>query len=198
MTGRTILRFSPIALVLVAAACGGGGGTKTVTVTTTVPKPVVQTSFRLYFIRDGKVQPVQRGALLPFGSATAAIANAALTQLTGPTDTREEGIGWTSDLARPDRWKLHLANGVVAATGTPQPPTALAQVVYTLSQFEGVKAVEINGKTYTRANFEDETPLILVESPLPFQTVHSPLRVTGTANTFEATFQYELTDAAGK
>ena len=40
-------------------------------------------------------------------------------------------------------------------------------------------------------------PLILVESPLPFEQVSSPLRVTGTANTFEATFQYELLDSEG-
>ncbi len=50
----------------------------------------------------------------------------------------------------------------------------------------------------TRADFEDETPIILVESPLPFQHVKSPLRATGTANTFEATFNYDLTDPDGK
>ena len=48
------------------------------------------------------------------------------------------------------------------------------------------------------ADFEDETPIILVESPLPFEHVTSPLRVTGTANTFEATFNYDLVDSAGK
>ena len=42
-----------------------------------------------------------------------------------------------------------------------------------------------------------QTPIILVESPLPFEQVSSPLRVTGTANTFEATFQYELLDSEG-
>jgi hypothetical protein len=36
-----------------------------------------------------------------------------------------------------------------------------------------------------------------VESPLPFQAVTAPITVTGTANTFEATFHYELVDAAG-
>ena len=43
-----------------------------------------------------------------------------------------------------------------------------------------------------------ETPAILVESPLPEAQVKSPLRITGTANTFEATFQYELVDSGGK
>ena len=69
--------------------------------------------------------------------------------------------------------------------------------VYTLTQFPTMKSVEIAGKRYTRADFEDQTPIILVESPLPFEQVSSPLRVTGTANTFEATFQYELLDSEG-
>src|SRR5439155_11042056 len=45
---------------------------------------------------------------------------------------------------------------------------------------------------------EDLTPLILVESPLPNETVTSPLHASGTANTFEATFEYDLVDADGK
>ena len=42
------------------------------------------------------------------------------------------------------------------------------------------------------------TPAILVETPLPFDEVTAPLRVAGTANTFEATFEYELLDPNGK
>ena len=42
------------------------------------------------------------------------------------------------------------------------------------------------------------TPAILVESPLPFDEVTAPLRMSGTANTFEATFEYDLLDPAGK
>lgn len=75
---------------------------------------------------------------------------------------------------------------------------ALAQVVYTLTQFPDIEAVETGGERYARADFEDFTPAILVESPLPFEEVTSPLRVTGTANTFEATFNYELTDTDGR
>src|SRR5438034_2327656 len=67
MIGRAILRLSPIAVVLVAAACGGGGGTETVTVTqtTTVTAPTsttpgTTTSLRVYFLQNGKVQPVLR------------------------------------------------------------------------------------------------------------------------------------------
>jgi hypothetical protein len=63
---------------------------------------------------------------------------------------------------------------------------------------DGRISVKVNGKRYTRADFEDQTPGILVESPLPFEDVTSPIRATGTANTFEATFNYELTDTDGK
>jgi germination protein M len=61
-----------------------------------------------------------------------------------------------------------------------------------------VKAVDVDGKRYARRSMEEYTPAILVESPLPFETVSNPIRATGTANTFEANFQYELVDPAGK
>jgi germination protein M len=53
-------------------------------------------------------------------------------------------------------------------------------------------------QTLRRSDFERFTPAILVESPLAYDEVASPLRVTGTANTFEATFAYELTDTDGR
>ena len=74
---------------------------------------------------------------------------------------------------------------------------ARAQVVYTLTQFPTVESVEIDGQSYTRADFEEQTPSVLVESPLAFEEVTSPLRAEGTANTFEANFHYELTDTDG-
>jgi germination protein M len=44
----------------------------------------------------------------------------------------------------------------------------------------------------------DTLPPIVVESPLPNETVRSPLHASGTANTFEATFNYDLLNAEGK
>jgi len=74
-----------------------------------------------------------------------------------------------------------------------------AEAVYTLSQFDPASPVVVRGKQYTRSDFEEETPAILVESPLPFDTVHGPeLHATGTANTFEATFEYDLVGGDGK
>jgi germination protein M len=179
MIGRKLLRFSPIVLVLVVAACGGGGGTKTVTVTETVTRTVVAPHLvkgRVYFLRDGKVAPVARDLS---GTSERELLQALAAGPT-PQDTRS---GLTSNAG-------NTAN-------SPGDRGWLAQVVYTLSQFDPAGRVTYENKSYTRADFEDETPIILVESPLPFQTVHSPLRATGTSNTFEATFQYELVGPGG-
>ena len=43
-----------------------------------------------------------------------------------------------------------------------------------------------------RADFEDQSPPILVESPVFGDVVTSPLQLQGTANTFEANFEYEV------
>jgi germination protein M len=197
MTGRMLLRLSLMAAVVPLAACGGGGTkTVTVTVTTTTPAPAQTTSLRVYFLKDGRVQPVARKV-----PKTQAVANAALTGvLTGPTTQEQNDLKLTTAIPAGDKtYSLAIEDGVARAelTGS-YLRTALAQIVYTLTQFPTIKAVEINGKRYTRADFESETPIIAVESPLPFQHVTSPLRATGTANTFEATFEYELTDPEGK
>jgi hypothetical protein len=89
------------------------------------------------------------------------------------------------------------------AFSTPLPNAALAQVIYTLTQFPSVDSVELleGGVAipgFDRSDYEDVTPAILVESPRFFEEVGNPVRVQGTANTFEATFQYELTDTDGR
>jgi germination protein M len=195
MTGR-ILRFSPIVpLAFALAACGSTKTvtvtqTETVTTTVTQSQPAETTALRAYFLRDGKVAPVLREV-----PRTKAVLSAALAELGLGPSPEEHTLGLTSDLDAVQL--LGMRDGVLSAGGD-FPRTGLAQVVYTATQFPTVKAVEHEGKRYTRADFEDLTPSILVESPLPFQTVRSPLRATGTANTFEATFEYDLVDAEGK
>jgi len=189
-----VLRLLPIAVVLTLVGCGGGGGgDSTVTVTTTAPStttaPTETTALRVYFLKDGKVQPVVRQV-----PKTQAVAGAALTGLgEGPTEKEKNDLGLTSDVKTAGT--VTVSNDIARVAGA---SGGSAQVVYTLTQFPTVEAVEIDGKRYTRADFENETPIILVESPLPGAHVTSPLRVTGTANTFEATFNYDLVDSAGK
>jgi hypothetical protein len=55
----------------------------------------------------------------------------------------------------------------------------------------------IPARGLTRVDFEGVTPLILVESPVPGETVISPITVSGTSNTFEATVNYTITDPDG-
>jgi hypothetical protein len=182
MTGRAMLRFLPIGLTLalVAAACGGGG-TKTVTVTTTVATPGVQA--RIYLLRDGFVAPVAR--IVP------SLDQPDLAQALQEGPTRIElAIGLTTAIPKGSQ-PLPIRGGGLDRL-------ALAQYTYTLGQADPAAPVKIGNKTYTRADFEDQTPAILVESPLPFTRVSTPLRLTGTANTFEATFQYEVADETGK
>lgn len=201
MSGRILAALSLIAL-LALAGCGGngsgsyGGTTTTETTTTTAPETATPetTSLRVYVLLDGKVQPVARGV-----PKTQAVARAALEQLLAGATTANRELGMTTGFHQGVRViSIDVAHGVasVALDGT-YTRAGLAQLVYTLTQFASVTATEIDGKRYTRADFEDETPIILVESPLPDEAVANPFRVTGTANTFEATFQYEVIDPDG-
>jgi hypothetical protein len=163
-----------LALIGLSSLAGACGSTTTVTVTTTVTKtvttaPAAKKTVRVYFIRDGYVGPVAREIqTVDRVSLLAAVA-------AGPSDA-ERAIGFTQGEAT----------------------ERTAEEVYTLSQFDSKKPVDVAGKSYTRADFEDLTPAILVEAPLPFATVSAPLRLRGTANTFEATFEYQLLDSNGK
>jgi hypothetical protein len=122
----------------------------------------------------------------------------AVTRSLGPTEA--VGAAALRALAQdpnsdvPPNLSLKIVDGDAQVTGSLLSPAALAQVVYTLTRFPTVKTV--NGKT--RADVEGFVPAILVEHPTVDQAVTSPLRVTGNANTFEATFEYDLKDANGK
>ncbi len=49
----------------------------------------------------------------------------------------------------------------------------------------------------TTTGSKDPLRPIVIESPLPGDSVTSPIRVTGTANVFEATVSFEVRDEAG-
>jgi len=115
---------------------------------------------RVYFLHDGKVWPVARtiGAGFDLGDEALRVLQ------DGPTQA-ERDVGLTTE--------------VPENAGGPATDAARAQVVYTGTQFSR-RAMDIDGKRYTRADFEEQTPAILVESPLAFQGAQTPLRVTGT------------------
>jgi Immunoglobulin-like domain of bacterial spore germination/Sporulation and spore germination len=196
---RLRLAFAALGLLaLLVAGCGGGKKqtqpepttTHEATVTAVPPGTTAQVPLhlRVYLLRDGKVAPVAR-AVAP----TAGVAAAALNALgAGPTDA-ERAQGLTTEVPPSPSFDVALNDGVLKVDGADGfSRAALAQVVYTATQFPGVRKVEVGGETLTRASVESETPAILVETPLPDTTVTGPLRVAGTANTFEATFMIQV------
>ncbi|MFO7572857.1 MAG: Gmad2 immunoglobulin-like domain-containing protein [Gaiellaceae bacterium] len=188
--------------LLLLAGCGGGDDGAGTTDTQTPTEPAAEaTSFSVYWLLDGKVWPVPREV-----EGTQAVAQAALDELfRGPTEEEAEQLSFKT--AVPDETEvvsIAVQNGVARVElSEALPVEARAQVVYTLTQFPTVGSVEIlpeqaDRGAYSRADFENLTPAILVESPRFFEDVGNPVRATGTANTFEATFQYELTDTDGR
>jgi len=201
-----VIRFLVLgALCLSLAACAAGnepaattatGSTATATTSTT---SAGSDSVVVYFLQDGKVAPVRVEI-----EATRAVATAAVEALlAGPPEGYETALPAGGRLE-----SLTIDAGVATATLSDQlrslDAAAEAQLVYTLTQFSTVTGVRtlpqpLNdedgaplGEPATRADFEQETPAILIETPLPHASVTSPVRVAGTANTFEATFQIEL------
>jgi immunoglobulin-like protein involved in spore germination len=135
------------------------------------------TTVRVYFLHEGKVWPVSREV------KRADVPTAVLKLIDGPTQRERSELNLTTEFPAND---VRLSRA------------GLAQLVYTQSQLSSANPVDVDGKRYTRSDFEEQTPQILVESPLAFEEIETPLRVTGTANTFEATFDYELRDSVGK
>jgi germination protein M len=192
------MRLSRFAVLLAVAAVAGCGAQKqgaqqlpqttaapptTTAQRTTAPTTApAATTLELFFLApDGQLVASTRKV-----EHTEAPGAAALHELMSPP------AGATTQV--PDGLALTIANGKAQVTGATLDAAALAQVVYTLTSFPTVDSV--NGKT--RKDVEAFVPAILVEHPTAGETVKSPLRVTGTANTFEATFEYRLEDAAGK
>ena len=221
-------RLALFMLVAAACAgCGSGSNPPTVTVTTieTLPAapPLLTTQAPAgstvvpYFIEGNQVAAGE-----PVETPESGIAAAALRAVLDGPNGRELAAGLTSAIP-PDARLLDLviADGLARVDlsgrfregeGAFATRERLAQVVYTLTQFPTVKSVRlrIDGHTVpalgdvkldsglTRADFEDETPAILVESPGFGTVVGSPFTARGTANTFEATFEWELRGASGE
>ena len=190
---------------------------------TTSASPSSSTTLQLsvYFISSGKIAAGHRTV-----AKTKAVATAAVNQLLdGPTDA-ETSTGFTTALPPGASVRgIRITNGTARVSldteilelGQSNPEAemaALAQLTFTLTQFPTVTGVEFwsgdariahvdgNDADFTkpvgRADFESLAPAILIESPCVSDRVGSPLVVSGTANTFEATFKLELLDGSGK
>ncbi len=211
---------------LLAAGCDGGSSTaetetETATESTSTPTETdaAMSSVAVYLLRDGKVSPVRRTI-----ESTPAVARAALTELLeGPT-TEERAAGLSSAIPSGTTLRdVSLANGVATVDldgtfddggGSASMLGRVAQVVATLTRFPTIERVafRIDGKPVEavggegvvvdppvgRRAIEEQTPQILIESPLPGDSVRSPIRLRGTANVFEATVSIDVRGADGK
>jgi germination protein M len=188
---------------------------------TASPGSTPTTTLSVYFLRPiGGAQP-SHGPFIATAhrlvAATKAPAGAAVRALLAGPTAREKAIGMTTAIpAGTTLRRLAISAGVATvdlsgsfAQATPA-TRAAAQLCYTLTQFPTVGrgvVIKVNGAAFAvdgsgsarkRADYESVTPPIFVESPAPFDVVTSPLKVTGTADVFEATFQSRLLDSAAR
>ena len=222
------------ALLLVGtpAACGSDGGDDAASTTSAPPTSAPTTTSApsgttttaaggeadvlVFFTRDEAVATAGRTV------ATPAVAGGALTALLAGPDELETGIDMATAIPEGTRMNsvvidqgtatVDLSAAFGSGGGSLSMQLRVAQVVFTLTQFDTVDEVDIHldgeavdgiggegvpSEDLTRADFEDVTPLILVESPVPGEAVTSPVDLGGLSNTFEANVRYTVTAADG-
>jgi hypothetical protein len=174
-------------------------------------------TYELWFNYDGSLFVTHRTE--PFTPAVGRRALEAL--LDGPTAAeRAADLGSTIHPGT-DLLDLTIDDGVATVdldetfNGEETPAIAvgsLSQIVYTLTQFDSVDGVvfEVNGTRLTnfggyeidgpqrRAHFADQLPFILVQSPAIGERVSSPVRISGTADVFEAVVSIAILDQQGR
>ena len=126
-----------------------------------------------------------------------------------PAGTRLLGLSIRDGIATVDLSReFESGGGSASAFGR------LGQVVYTLTQFPTVRAVlfQVEGRTVTtfgsegivlegpqaRDDFEDLLPSIFVDRPAFGAAAGNPVRITGNANVFEASFRVAILDGSGR
>lgn len=157
----------------------------------------------------------------------AELADAAVAALLAGRNDVEAGASPAITTAIPDGSRIVsplTIDGAIATVdlshefedgGTPETVASrLAQVVYTITQFPEITGVsfEIDGKPTAvfgpegflvnpraeRADFTDQLPTVFVDLPAWASDTGNPMRLTGVANVFEATFHFRLLDSEGR
>ncbi|HEX9235174.1 MAG TPA: Gmad2 immunoglobulin-like domain-containing protein [Actinomycetota bacterium] len=176
-------------------------------------------TYEVWFVRGERLFVTKRTQ-----PATVAVGTAALNALlAGPNAAeRQAGVGTTIP-GGTQLLGLNIADGIATVNlssryddggGSESERYRLAQVVFTITQFPTVQAVDfqMDGKAVTtfsgegivldhpqtRADYEDTLPAITVESPTIGQRVSSPVTLSGTADVFEATVSVWILDENGR
>jgi hypothetical protein len=184
---------------------------------TPTPPSTPTMTFEVWLLRSTQLFVVHR-----MQPAEPAVATAALeATFAGPTDTEEAAGVETAVPADTSLLDLSIQNRIATVnlshgfTGEQTPALSverLAQVVFTLTQFNSVERVnfQVDGhaltnlggyellRPQTRADFADVLPAIVVESPAIGARVSSPVTVSGTADVFEAVVSIAILDAHGR
>ena len=215
---HTMTRVSRLVTVPVAALAIAAGST------TTVASPTSQTSVttrpvKIYLLHGEHLVSVHRDALV----SGLQVGRAAMTTLlAGPTAAEQQaglrtaipsGTSLNSVTVTGRTADVDLSSRYASGGGSFSMTARLAQVVFTLTQFSTVHDVtfRLNGKRITalggegviidkpqgRAQYGSFLPPIFIDSPAWGQTIHSPLRVSGTATAFEGQFTVEVRNSAG-
>ncbi|MFE9773722.1 GerMN domain-containing protein [Streptomyces sp. NPDC005931] len=201
----------------------GTPGTGSATPRPSTSRPAAPSAARtvrtgVYFLHGEHVSAVPRTVTAP---STAAGAVRAL--LAGPgryerahdrTTAIPSGTALRSVAVRDRVATVDLSGRYDDGGGSLSMRARLAQVVFTVTRYPTIDKVRfaLDGKPVTsfggegivlekpvgRADFEDLAPAVLVEAPMTGDTVRSPVRVWGSANTFEAEFRLKVTDASGR
>lgn len=214
-----------LALVISSGACGGGSedrpnspseSSKTPSSHEATDPPEDQEAsqrLRIWLTGGEALRPVVRDV-----PETEAVARAAIEELlAGPSD-EETDLDIGSEIP-PGTELLDVSISENVATvdlsgefesggGTATMRMRLAQLVYTLTEFDSVDGVELRidgekkgafssegldvSKPQSRRAYKDLLPPIVVLSPAIGDEVASPLVIEGTANVFEATVEFRL------
>jgi hypothetical protein len=182
------------------------------------PDPTRSMTYELWFNYDESLFVTHRTE--PF---TPGVGRRSLEALfDGPTDAERHADVSTSINPGTRLLDLTIDDGVATvdldATFTAEETLAsvvdsLAQVVYTLTQFDSVKGVvfEVEGNPpfeyfgshevdglQRRADYADQLPFILVQTPGIGDRVSSPVTIAGTADVFEAVVSIAIIDEHGR
>jgi hypothetical protein len=192
-----------------------GGGTSAATA---APGTKDTVTVNFYFMRGEEIAPASQAVAKTQSVGAAAVQ----LLLAGPGDVGKEAGMTTAIPVGTKLLGLDIKNGIATVDlskeyasggGSLSMMMRLAQVVFTLTQFPSVQGVNfmLDGKAIdvlggegliidhpmTRADYKDLCPAILVESPTVGATLARPVRITGTANVFEAVFRINIVDRDG-